>query len=203
MWRWWRSLPRRHPQYLLENRPPLLPSDKNMELRGLMSYNQQVKSKIIKWYHSSNVPEKSIRGNLFLFLYLLRVSTSLHELGDRHAACALPFVGGWRCGGRGLGCSGRVSLRACGCLGFFTGLFSSSCGEVGPLTGHGKSFLAKTGQDLRVHIPAAASVGGALLVNSVALHEALHLYPDEGKKKKKVDLQWLVETSYLNGWTRL
>lgn len=48
-----------------------------------------------------------------------------------------------------------------------------------------------------MHIPAAASVGGALLVNSVALHEALHLYPDEGKKN--VDLQWLVEISYLNG----
>lgn len=124
-----------------------------------------------------------------MFFYLLSVSTSLHELGDWHAACALPFVGGWRCGGGGLRCSWRVSLRACGCLGFFTGLFSSSCGEVGPLAGHWKSLQAKTGQSVFVHIPAAASVGWTLLINSVFLHKALQLYSDE-RGKKKSHLNW-------------
>lgn len=72
------------------------------------------------------------------FLYLLRISTSLHELGDRHAACALSFVRGRR-GGGGLRSSGRVSLRACSGLGFFAVIFSCSCGEVGPLTWHWES----------------------------------------------------------------
>lgn len=123
------------------------------------------------------------------FLYLLRVSTFLHELGDWHAACALPFIGGWRWGGGGLGCRGRVSLRACGCLRFFTGLFSSSCGEVGPLAGHGKSLLPMTGQDLCVHIPAAASVGGALLIHCIVFHKTPHLYSD-GRRVILQPLKW-------------
>ncbi len=125
----------------------------------------------------------AIHNSVSAFLYLLGVSTSFHELGDRHAACALPFVGGWRCGRGSLGCSGRVSLRACGCVGFFAGLFSSSCSEVGPLAGHRKSLLTQTGQDLCVHIPAAASVCWALLIHSIVLYEALHLYSDEGRFK--------------------
>lgn len=146
----------------------------------------------------------------FVFLYLLRVSTSLHELGDWHAARAFPFVGGWGRGGGGLRCSGGVSLRACGCLGFFPGLFSSSSGEVGPLAGHRKSLLAKTGQNLCVHIPAAASVGWTLLINSIVLNEALHLYSDEIKESHFIwpitkIYFWIGCTvaKYLNGQTYL
>lgn len=126
--------------------------------------------------------------NVRAFLYLLWVSTFLHELGDWHAACAFPFVGGWWCG-RGVlwGCGG-VSLRAGGSLWFFTGLFSSPCGEVGPLAGHRKSILTEAGQNLRLDVP-AASVGGALLISSVALHQALHLYSDERGKENSLDIK--------------
>lgn len=114
-----------------------------------------------------------------MFLYLVPVSTFLHELGDGHAARAFPLVGGRRSGGGGgLRCGRGVSLRARGCLGFLPRLLSGSSSEVGPLAGHRKSLQAKTGQNLRVHVPAAASVGRALLVHSVLLDEALHLYPD-------------------------
>lgn len=119
------------------------------------------------------------------FTYLLRIITSLHKLGDWHAACALPFVRGWRGGGAALGSCGRVSLRACGCLGFFTGFFSSSRGEVGPLAGHWKSLLTKTGQNLLVHIPAASPVGWTLFINSIVLDEASQLHPDQSRRERK------------------
>lgn len=118
-----------------------------------------------------------------MFLYLVPVRTSSHELSDGHAACAFPLVGGWRRGGRSLRCSGGVSLRARGCLGFLPRLLSGSGCEVSPLAGHRKSLLAKTGQNLCVHVPAAASVGGALFIDSVVLHEALHLYSNHTGRK--------------------
>lgn len=102
--------------------------------------------------------------------YRFCLITSLHKFGDGHAACASPFVSGRSWGG--LGSCRRVSLRACGCLQFFTGLFSSSCGEVGPLAGNWKSLPAKMGQDVCVHIPAATPEGGALLVHSIVPDEA-------------------------------
>lgn len=125
--------------------------------------------------------------NLSAFLYLLWISTLLHELGDWHAACTLPFVRGWRRGGGRLRSSGRVSLRACGGLRFFTRVFACSCGEVGPLARHWESLLAKTGQDFCVHIPAAASVGGALLINSIVLDESLQLYSDKEGERKNIN----------------
>lgn len=117
--------------------------------------------------------------------YLLGVRTSLHVFSDGHAARALPFVGGWWRGRGGLRRGGRVPLGACGCLGFFTRLFSSSCGEVGPLAGHRKCLQAKAGQDVCVHVPAAPSVGRALLVNSIVLNEALQLQSDERTRQEK------------------
>lgn len=39
-----------------------------------------------------------------------------------------------------------------------------------------------TGQDLCVHIPAAASVGGALLIHCIVFHKAPHLYSDGGEE---------------------
>lgn len=115
-----------------------------------------------------------------MFPYLVPVSTLLHELGDGHAARAFPLVGGRGRGGGGGGLRGGwgVPLRARGCLGFLPRLLSGSGSEVGPLAGHRESLQAKTGQNLRVHVPAAASVGRTLLVHSVLLDEALHLYPD-------------------------
>lgn len=118
-------------------------------------------------------------------MYLLRIVASLHELGDGHAAGALPLAGG-RLGGSSLRRSGRVSLGARGCLGFFTGFLPSSRGEVGPLARNWKSLLAKAGQDLCVHVPAGAFVGGALLVNGVAADEAPQMNSDRfGERKKK------------------
>lgn len=72
----------------------------------------------------------------------------------------------------------RVSLGTRGCLGLFAGLVPRSGGEVGPLARHWESVLAEAGQDVGVHVPAAALEGGALLVNGVALDEAPHLYPE-------------------------
>lgn len=71
---------------------------------------------------------------------------------------------------------GGVSLRASSCLGFIGGLFSGSSSEVGPLTGNRKSLLSVTGEHLRMHVPAAAFVGGPLLIDRVFLYEALYLY---------------------------
>lgn len=71
---------------------------------------------------------------------------------------------------------GGVSLRAGSSLGFIAGLFSGSDSEVGPLTGDRQSLLSKTGEHLRVHVPAGAFVGGPLLVDRVFLYEALYLY---------------------------
>lgn len=89
---------------------------------------------------------------------------------------------------------GGVSLRAGSCLGFIAGLFSGSSSEVGPLTGNRQSLLSKTGEHLRVHVPAAAFVGGPLLIDRVFLYEALYLYPNGkififkscGEKKRKM-----------------
>lgn len=91
-----------------------------------------------------------------------------------------------------MGSSGRVSLRACGGLRFFASVFTCSCGEVGPLAWDWTSLLAKAGQDFCVHIPAAASVGGALLINSIVLDESLHLYSDEERgRKPKCDSNYI------------
>lgn len=81
-------------------------------------------------------------------------------------------------GGGGLRRSGRVSLGAGGGLGVFSGILPSSGGEVGPLARNWKSFLSEAGQDICVHVPAAALVGGALLVNGVALDQALQMHSD-------------------------
>jgi len=74
-------------------------------------------------------------------------------------------------------------VRARGRLGFFAGLFPSAGGEVGPMAGHRKRLLPAVGQHLLVHVPAAAPVGGALLVHGVALDETLHLDSDEGGRE--------------------
>lgn len=84
---------------------------------------------------------------------------------------------------------GGISLRAGSCLGFIGGLFSGSSSEVGPLTGNRKSLLSKTGEHLRVHVPAAAFVGGPLLIDRVFLYEALYLY-SKWKEKKNVHIMY-------------
>lgn len=110
--------------------------------------------------------------------YLLWVGAFLHELCYGHAARALPLVGGQ---GRLRG-GGWAPLGARGSLRFFPGLFSSSGGEVGPLAGNRKGLLVTAGQNRSVYVPAAAPVGGALLINSIALDETLHLYSNQRGK---------------------
>lgn len=72
----------------------------------------------------------------------------------------------------------RVSLGARGRLGLVAGLVPRAGGEVGPLARHWESVLAEAGQDVGVHVPAAALDERALLVNGVAPDEAPHTFPE-------------------------
>lgn len=92
------------------------------------------------------------------------------------AAGALPLVRG--CGGGGLR-RRRVALRAGG---LFAGDLCTG-GEVGPLAGHGQSLPRMTGQNVRVHVPTASSVGGALFVDGAFLYETPDLDPVQKVQK--------------------
>lgn len=50
-------------------------------------------------------------------------------------------------------------------------------GEVGPLAGNGQGLLRMTGQNFRMHVPAASSVSGALFVHGVLFYDTPDVDP--------------------------